>query len=525
MLYLRYLNGNNDGFGAQYQRIIGIYCICKGLNIKYIHNSFTDIEYQGLNSLSINQNSNEFINECNNRIKIESDEDISNIENITQINQVDIDIDTINKYKDDSMKNNKNIIINIIKPYNITDKNPNLYKHAFNIYKSVIPKNDVFTIGIHVRRGELHVVDSDRMLSNKFYIQNAQRIIKLCEEKNINYIVELYTEVPDNNIVVTNKHVGVFGRVPKNITISKDVDNISEFNILPNLHKYINEKMLDTFDRMINCDILIGSRSSLTACASYIKDGITVYHKFWHKLISTDIEAHDPLFNNKINSFLNKSNINKQSIPKCIYQVWLQGNENNVIKNNILSINSGYKYLFFDEKLCYEYIKNNFSSEILNTFINIKNLAHKCDLFRYCLLYNEGGVYIDYDLQLFVSIDEIINLSNNSDLITALGAHSNDKFGECTNGFIITKKKNPIFLKLINTIINIPNPVDYGNNVKDIYNKLNKPSAFKQYNLYDNNIYLFKEVSNFGKYYIIDNNNKILINTNGHDYINNSKSK
>ncbi len=55
---------------------------------------------------------------------------------------------------------------------------------------------------------------------------------------------------------------------------------------LSNLNKYINEDVLDTiFDRMVNCDILIASRSSLSVCASYLKDGITIYHRFWHNML------------------------------------------------------------------------------------------------------------------------------------------------------------------------------------------------------------------------------------------------
>ena len=89
-------------------------------------------------------------------------------------------------------------------PYAITDRIPDIYKHANNIYQPIISKNSTFTIGIHVRRGELYVVDSDRMLPNIFYIQTAQKIIKECEKHNIDYIIELYTEVPEKDIIVTN---------------------------------------------------------------------------------------------------------------------------------------------------------------------------------------------------------------------------------------------------------------------------------------------------------------------------------
>ena len=37
MLYLTYYNGHNDGSCAQYQRILGIYSICKEYDIGYYH--------------------------------------------------------------------------------------------------------------------------------------------------------------------------------------------------------------------------------------------------------------------------------------------------------------------------------------------------------------------------------------------------------------------------------------------------------------------------------------------------------
>ena len=55
---------------------------------------------------------------------------------------------------------------------------------------------------------------------------------------------------------------------------------------------------------MINCDILIASKSSFSACASYIKQGITVYQPFWHNLINSDIRTNDDNFKKKINNFI-----------------------------------------------------------------------------------------------------------------------------------------------------------------------------------------------------------------------------
>jgi mannosyltransferase OCH1-like enzyme len=312
------------------------------------------------------------------------------------------------------------------------------------------------------------------------------------------------------------------------VLVKPEYSNITEFDKLPNLHKYINEDVLDTFDRMINSDILIASRSSLSACASYLKSGITIYHNFWHRMLTKDIEHNDPSLVSKIKSFVSDNLNNKitnssenlqiTSIPRRIIQVWLQGCLDDKVKNNLLRLNPDYEYLFFSENECVEYLNNNYSKIMVETFHALKNPAHKSDLFRYCYLYKEGGIYIDADLELKISCDTIINASKSS-FISAVGAHSNNKFGECTNGLIFTTSYNDIFLYLIEFIVQNPNPTDYGLYVKDLFNKLNPKESYKSYNIGDLTYYLYKEVMISGKYYIVDSSNNIIINTNGHNYL------
>ena len=41
--------GFDDGFGAQLQRVIATYCICKEYGFDYVHTPLANIEYQGCN--------------------------------------------------------------------------------------------------------------------------------------------------------------------------------------------------------------------------------------------------------------------------------------------------------------------------------------------------------------------------------------------------------------------------------------------------------------------------------------------
>lgn len=206
-------------------------------------------------------------------------------------------------------------------------------------------------------------------------------------------------------------------------------------------------------------------------------------------------------------------------IPKNIYQVWMQGKLPEYVKKNIVDKNPDYDYKFFSEEDCLHYLKQHYPETILYCFLNLKKPAHKCDLFRYCLLYREGGIYIDADLELQISCDAIIKQSEYSDMITSIGAHTNQRFGECTNGFIFTAPNNSLFIHLINFIMNNPNPTDYGLYVKDLFNKLSPVSVFTPYEKNGLRYYLFQEVLFNQKYYIANKQRELIVNTNAHNYL------
>jgi len=209
------------------------------------------------------------------------------------------------------------------------------------------------------------------------------------------------------------------------------------------------------------------------------------------------------------------------SIPKKIYQVWMNGSIPSLVEINIRKLNPNYEYFFFNEERCKQFFKDNFKDK-LDVFNKINNPAHKCDLFRYCMLYKYGGVYIDIDLLVSDKLNNIIEKSDNADFITSLGAHSNENFGECTNGFILTVPGNKIFLKLIDYIVRNPNPSDYGAFVKNLYNNLNKPVPFVKFKIGEPPMkyYLFLETKYMGKYYIIDAQKRVILFSNGHGYPN-----
>lgn len=306
MLYLTYnVDDHTDGIGSQYQRILGIYAICKKYNLNYYHTPIKNIDYQGLKSLILNIHEQKFIDKCNNRIHINTHFSGINFDDIITTKNINIQYLMYLLHKSNNLTPPKNVLLKITYPFNISDTEYSIYNYCKGLYKTIIPKNEIFTIGIHVRRGELYIVDSNRMLPNQFYLNIVDLILPILNKLNIKFVIELYTEVPENTTIITKQHIGINNRINNDITISPENNMIQDFNHLPNLIRYINEDCLDTFDRMINCNILIASRSSFSTCASYIKEnGITIYHKFWHSLLDSDIEYNDPQITEKITNYI-----------------------------------------------------------------------------------------------------------------------------------------------------------------------------------------------------------------------------
>lgn len=98
-------------------------------------------------------------------------------------------------------------------------------------------------------------------------------------------------------------------------------------------------------------------------------------------------------------------------IPKQIFQTW----KTRYIKKDIekymrklIEKNPEYDYYLFGDYECQEYLKRYFTSDYLDAFNDLIPGAFKADFWRYAILYREGGVYIDLDLEILYPLDSIL---------------------------------------------------------------------------------------------------------------------
>lgn len=281
-LALTYKNDQNeDGAGAQLQRIYGIYAISRFLAVPYIHTPIRNIDYQGLLALENNAPIPGLLSEYNRVFHIPSDIDLPQRHGIRDM--VDADADSIEAITKRRSGGTEFTLIRIAYPYPITDRNPELYQCVKAISPFRYRRSDVFRLAIHVRRGELFAHNSDRMLPNAYYVSCALNFQEVLRRLDIAFICELYTEVASKKFEVTPHHHGIRGRVSGTVTLDPAMNHLEDFEGIPRLEHFINTHPIETLRRMATADGLIISRSSFSYLSAILStDCVVIYHPFLH---------------------------------------------------------------------------------------------------------------------------------------------------------------------------------------------------------------------------------------------------
>lgn len=164
--------------------------------------------------------------------------------------------------------------------------------------------------------------------------------------------------------------------------------------------------------------------------------------------------------NNNINKIIKKSN-SDNVIPLNIYQTWhdksnLPSSVANCI-SNIKTCNPLFTHHLYDQNECRDFIKNNFPSIVLDTYDILIPHAFKADLWRYCVLYIKGGVYLDVKY-MCINNFSFIKLTDKEYFCKDLDS----SLGGIYNAIIICKPKNEILLKSIYKIVENASKEYYG---------------------------------------------------------------
>jgi hypothetical protein len=187
--------------------------------------------------------------------------------------------------------------------------------------------------------------------------------------------------------------------------------------------------------------------------------------------------------------------IENLQIPFLIHQTY---NQKTLIPqkiyDNIKKFASNFEHKIYDDDDIRAFLKINFSHEVLEKFNDIKEGAHKADLFRYCVMYELGGVYLDIKTELILDLNDLISQhANNGQILTVIDKTQSAIY----QGIIIAPPKQTIFLTLIDGILNSGKNPPYNLYIKDFYRYIqNDAQSVKEGFLKGNRFYytLFSEV-------------------------------
>jgi mannosyltransferase OCH1-like enzyme len=145
-----------------------------------------------------------------------------------------------------------------------------------------------------------------------------------------------------------------------------------------------------------------------------------------------------------------KNNYNS-IIPLKIFQTWHDKDLPRKMKERVEILkrqNPRFEHYLYDDNDCREFIKDNFDINILNAYDSLIPGAYKADLWRLCILYINGGIYMDIKF-ICVNGFKLIELTEHNhfikDRIRPLSIY---------NGMIISQKNHPFLLIAINQIVN-----------------------------------------------------------------------
>ena len=168
---------------------------------------------------------------------------------------------------------------------------------------------------------------------------------------------------------------------------------------------------------------------------------------------------------NKINElqeknqiYLNYKNLNRpfelkeiynSVIPLNLYTCWHTKELPPLLKNTyeiLIAENPEFNHYLYDENECREFIQQHFDQDVVDAYNSLIPCSYKSDLWRFCILYINGGIYYDIKFRCLNGF-KFIDLTENEMFVR-------DRPDNCVlTGLIVSKPGNTILKKCIDQIV------------------------------------------------------------------------
>ena len=145
-------------------------------------------------------------------------------------------------------------------------------------------------------------------------------------------------------------------------------------------------------------------------------------------------------------------------MPLNIYQTWFTKELPQKMRERVELLkkqNPKFNHYLYDDNDCREFIKNHFKSDVLNAYDSLIPGAYKADLWRLCILFINGGIYMDIKL-ICVNGFRLIELTENNHFVKDRPINS------IFNTLMASEKGNAFLYKAIRQIVKNVNNKYYG---------------------------------------------------------------
>ena len=155
-------------------------------------------------------------------------------------------------------------------------------------------------------------------------------------------------------------------------------------------------------------------------------------------------------------------------VPLVIYRTWhttkLPYKMKKVVDDSII-YTPEFDNHFFNLEDCEAFIKEHFEPNVVNAYKCLKPLSFKSDLWRFCILYIKGGVYIDIK---FCFKRPLIDIVRNNPKIFVTKVKETMPQNQVVCGFLVSPPNNKVFRDCIDQIVLHCKNKDYTDDPLDV---------------------------------------------------------
>ena len=168
-------------------------------------------------------------------------------------------------------------------------------------------------------------------------------------------------------------------------------------------------------------------------------------------------------------------------VPKVFHQAWCNFNDPlksptiplEVLRETLKYMPSGFTYKCHTHSDMRSYLQEVWGDDVLALFDSYEKIPHKVDLWRYCILYERGGIYMDADCVLKSDLTPLMQFDS-------VYVTNNRGVEDVFNGFIAIGAHNPVMKDMVQFMMEAGKEAerDYYYNCKHLYRVLNRHTPF-----------------------------------------------